>query len=93
MLIAQQDTARAAFHEHAKKKAPTQHQRIIAHIEQYGPCTGGEIARALKLAPGTVSARYAELMPKRLQWGIERKCKVSGIKCLTIELAVQGRLC
>lgn len=85
MLIAQQDTAVAAYHERVPQFLGTQADRIEAYVRGVGSATIGEIARALKMEKSTVSGRQNELRAdKRLMFGPERKCKVSGVTCKTL---------
>jgi len=96
MKIAQQDTAIAQYHGGVRVFAGSQKARVLDHITRKGPSTIGEIAAALKLAPGTVSGRAYELreIDGLIEWAPERESIVSGVTCKTLRLPVrQMELC
>lgn len=87
MLIAQQDTAVAAYRERVQHFAPSQAERIAAYVAMVGGATIGEIAQALRLDKSTVSGRQKELRDGRiLMFAGERKCRVSGITCNVLRM-------
>ena len=85
MLIAQQDTAIACFHEHVASFGKSQADKIYLDVIMRGNATIGEIAKRLGMDKSAVSARQNQLRKeKRLMFGGERKCSVSGVTCKTL---------
>ena len=95
MKIAQQETAIAHYHGGVPAFAGGQKARVLGYVTRFGPSTIGEIAIALDLVPGTVSARATELRNDGLlEWGADRRSHVSGVTCKTLRLPVrQMELC
>jgi len=95
MKIAQADTAIDCYRSTVPHFSGHQRERVLRHIEQRGPATLSEIAAALSIPPGTVSARATELRNAGLlEWGGRRESIVSGVTCKTLRLPrLQLELC
>lgn len=96
MKIAQQETAIAHYHGGVKEFSPSQHGKILSYVKRVHDACLSEIAYQLKMPPGTVSARCAELrVMDKLEWtGVERKSWATGVTCRTLRLPVrQMELC
>lgn len=68
------DTSIEAFYKLKNKES--QSYRIFLYIEEYAPCSLGEVAKALKLEKSTVSARMNELANGKKKNGIWVKTPV-----------------
>ncbi len=70
-----------------------QEQRILAYLATVADATIGEIAAALGLINGTVSARQNKLRneDKLIEFSTSRKCRISGITCKPLRI-VRGQV-